>query len=142
MAILYSNDCLLESIVHKNKERQLNHVFSHESFHMMEEGSEHPKREEREEGAVVLDDEIKKPSLYKVFLHNDDYTTMEFVVFVLQKFFFKTMDEAQKIMLKIHREGSGLCGIYTFEVAESKKMKVLHAAKENGHPLQCSLEKN
>ncbi len=82
----------------------------------------------------------KKPSLYKVLLHNDDYTTMEFVVYVLQKHFGKSMAEAQGVMLKVHNDGVGVCGVFTYEVAESKVAKVEREAKENGHPLKCSTE--
>tara|TARA_Y100001970_G_C14167491_1_gene822174 strand:+ start:267 stop:668 length:402 start_codon:yes stop_codon:yes gene_type:complete len=82
----------------------------------------------------------KKPKLFKVLLHNDDYTTMEFVIYVLQKCFSKTLDEAQEIMLKVHHSGVGVCGIYTYEIAESKTSKVHQISKENGHPLRCTFE--
>ena len=80
------------------------------------------------------------PPMYKVLLHNDDYTTMEFVVLVLQKFFHKSHDEAEQIMLKVHHEGVGLCGVYTYEVAETKVVQVLRFAKDQGHPLKCTME--
>lgn len=83
---------------------------------------------------------VKKPSMYRVLLHNDDYTTMEFVIHVLQKFFAKNYDEAHAIMLKVHHQGSGICGIYTFEVAESKSSKVNKYSRAKGHPLKCSFE--
>lgn len=83
---------------------------------------------------------VKKPPLYKVLIHNDDYTTMEFVVWVLKKFFGKTQEQADAIMLKVHHEGVGICGIYTFEVAETKVEQVSRAARSEGHPLKCSLE--
>jgi ATP-dependent Clp protease adaptor protein ClpS len=73
-------------------------------------------------------------------MHNDDYTTMEFVVHVLQKYFTKTPSEAQAIMLEVHTRGFGICGIFTFEVAESKVAKVTKYAREHGHPLKCSTE--
>ena len=98
---------------------------------------------EGKEGVVTMTREkvkIKSPKLYKLLLHNDDYTTMEFVVYILQNFFFKTVEDAQKIMLKVHREGVAICGIFTYEVAESKRAKVLQAAKENGYPLKCTME--
>ena len=82
----------------------------------------------------------KKPKLFKVLLHNDDYTTMEFVIYVLQKCFSKSLDEAQEIMLKVHHSGVGVCGIYTYEIAESKTSKVHQISKENGHPLRCTFE--
>lgn len=90
--------------------------------------------------ATVKKIKVKKPKKYKVLIHNDDYTTMEFVVYVLQKIFHKNMDEAQAIMFKVHNEGVGVCGVYSFEIAESKSSKVLREAKENGHPLKCSIE--
>jgi ATP-dependent Clp protease adaptor protein ClpS len=83
----------------------------------------------------------KKPSMYKVLLLNDDYTPMEFVVHVLQVFFSKTGDDATRIMLHVHQKGVGICGVYTFEVAETKVTQVMDYAKKNGHPLQCTLEK-
>jgi ATP-dependent Clp protease adaptor protein ClpS len=98
--------------------------------------------ESEEEGGVatVTKKKVKRPQLYQVFLHNDDYTTMEFVVFVLQTFFKKDMEQAQRIMLKVHTEGKGVCGVYTCEIAETKVAQVLEEAKEQGHPLQCSSE--
>ena len=99
--------------------------------------------EDHDEGsgiATIIKQKVKKPRLYKVLLHNDDYTTMEFVVYVLQKHFGKTMAQAQGIMLKVHNEGVGICGVFTYEVAESKVAKVSQDAKESGHPLRCSVE--
>lgn len=96
---------------------------------------------EGESGVVTAKKvKVKRPSLYRVLLHNDDYTTMEFVIYVLQKYFHKSSEEAQAIMLKVHREGVGVCGVYTFEVAETKASKVSRDARENGHPLKCSVE--
>jgi ATP-dependent Clp protease adaptor protein ClpS len=90
--------------------------------------------------AIKERDKVAKPPMYRVLLHNDDYTTMEFVVHILQKFFKKNVMEAQAIMLKVHHEGVGVCGIYTFEVAESKAHKVNRYARSKGHPLKCSYE--
>jgi len=84
--------------------------------------------------------ETKEPSMYKVLLHNDDYTTMEFVVFVLKKVFHKSQEEAEMIMMSVHKQGTGLCGVYTYEVAESKVFKVTQLAKEQEHPLKCTME--
>tara|TARA_Y100000590_G_C15738439_1_gene1019385 strand:+ start:540 stop:881 length:342 start_codon:yes stop_codon:yes gene_type:complete len=84
----------------------------------------------------------KKPSMYKVVLFNDDYTPMEFVVYILQKFFNKSQDEATKIMLHVHQKGIGICGIYTYEIAETKSNLVVDYAKKNQHPLQCTIEKS
>ncbi|MBT5165693.1 MAG: ATP-dependent Clp protease adapter ClpS [Nitrosomonadales bacterium] len=83
----------------------------------------------------------KLPKNYKVILLNDDYTPMEFVVDVIQKVFRKTHDEATKIMLQIHTEGIGICGIYPLEIAETKMNQVLNLSKESQHPLQCIIEK-
>jgi ATP-dependent Clp protease adaptor protein ClpS len=83
----------------------------------------------------------KKPSLYRVLLLNDDYTPMEFVVEVLVKIFRKTPDEAARIMMHVHQNGVGVCGVYTFEVAETKVAQVLDAARRAQHPLQCTMEK-
>jgi ATP-dependent Clp protease adaptor protein ClpS len=83
----------------------------------------------------------KKPSLYKVLLLNDDYTPMEFVVHVLEKYFGKGRDEATRIMLHVHHKGVGICGVYTYEVAETKVTQVMDFARQHGHPLQCTMEK-
>jgi len=83
----------------------------------------------------------KKPSLYKVLILNDDYTPMEFVVHVLERFFSKPRDEAIQIMLHVHRHGVGICGVYTFEVAETKVTQVIELARRHQHPLQCTMEK-
>jgi len=83
----------------------------------------------------------KKPSMYKVILLNDDFTPMEFVVHVLQRFFRMTMEQATDVMLQVHQKGVGVCGIFTFEVAETKVNQVMAFAKQNEHPLQCTLEK-
>jgi len=102
------------------------------------------ERDEDEQDGVITKSPTKvkpkKPKLFKVLLHNDDYTTMEFVVFILQNCFSKTLDEAQDIMLKVHNEGIGICGVYTFEIAETKTARVLQMAKEGGHPLKCTFE--
>jgi ATP-dependent Clp protease adaptor protein ClpS len=83
----------------------------------------------------------KRPSLYRVLLLNDDYTPMEFVVLVLQDIFNKTREEAMRIMLHVHNQGVGECGIYPFEVAETKVTRVMDTARKNQHPLQCVMEK-
>jgi ATP-dependent Clp protease adaptor protein ClpS len=83
----------------------------------------------------------KKPSLYKVLLLNDDYTPMEFVVHVLEKFFQKGRQEATDIMLTVHRKGVGICGVFTYEVAEAKVTLVMDFSRQHGHPLKCTLEK-
>jgi len=83
----------------------------------------------------------KKPSMYKVLLLNDDYTPMEFVVHVLERFFGKSSQEANAIMLHVHRRGVGVCGVYTYEVAETKVSQVIDFARRHQHPLQCTMEK-
>lgn len=83
----------------------------------------------------------KKPSMYKVLMLNDDYTPMEFVVHVLEKYFGKNREEATQIMLHVHRRGVGICGVYTYEVAETKVTQVIDYARKHEHPLQCTLEK-
>jgi ATP-dependent Clp protease adaptor protein ClpS len=83
----------------------------------------------------------KKPSLYKVLMLNDDYTPMEFVVHVLERFFNKAREDAEVIMLQVHRQGVGICGVYTYEVAETKVAQVIAFAQRHQHPLQCTLEK-
>ena len=85
---------------------------------------------------------VEPPKMYQVILLNDDYTTMEFVIHVLQKFFGKTYDQAHAIMLLVHHEGRGVCGIYTHEVAESKASKVNKYSRNKGHPLKCVIEEN
>lgn len=84
--------------------------------------------------------EVKQPPMYKVILLNDDYTTMEFVVHVLQKFFQKSFEEATQIMLHVHHKGAGICGLYPFEIAETKVALVTDYARKNEHPLQCTME--
>ncbi len=95
------------------------------------------------EGNVLLDREpkTKKPSLYRVIMLNDDYTPMEFVVHVLQRFFGHNHETAQQIMLHVHQRGVGICGVYTYEVAEAKASQVMTFARQNEHPLQLQLEK-
>lgn len=83
----------------------------------------------------------KKPSMFKVLMLNDDYTPMEFVVHVLERFFSKAREEAVQIMLTVHRHGVGVCGVYTFEVAETKVAQVIELARRHQHPLQCTMEK-
>ncbi len=83
----------------------------------------------------------KKPSLYRVVILNDDYTPMEFVVFILERIFNKGSEEAYKIMLHVHNHGVGVCGIFTYEVAETKVAQVLDLARRNEHPLQCDMER-
>ena len=105
-----------------------------------------PKRDRNNDGSqtgVITRPEVKtkKPSLYKVLLLNDDYTPMEFVVLVLERFFGKGREEATRIMLHVHQKGVGICGVYTFEVAETKVTQVMDFSRKHHHPLQCTMEK-
>jgi len=95
------------------------------------------------EGEIVSEirDKITEPPMYKVLLHNDDYTTMEFVVEILMSIFHKTIEDATRIMLNVHKTGQGICGIYTFEVAETKVETTRELAMERGFPLKSSFEK-
>jgi ATP-dependent Clp protease adaptor protein ClpS len=93
-------------------------------------------------GALTLTrTRTRKPSMYKVLMLNDDYTPMEFVVDVLQNIFQKNREEATQIMLHVHQKGVGVCGVYTYEIAETKVTQTVDYARKNQHPLQCTLEK-
>ena len=93
-------------------------------------------------GAVTdVRTKAKRPSMYRVLILNDDYTPMEFVVHVLERFFNKQREEATQIMLHVHHHGVGECGIYTYEVAETKVTQVMDFARRHQHPLQCVMEK-
>ena len=83
----------------------------------------------------------QKPAMYQVIMLNDDYTPMDFVILVLERFFNKSSEEATQIMMHVHQKGVGVCGIFTFEVAETKVQQVMDLARQHQHPLQCTLEK-
>lgn len=110
---------------------------------LMQEDETPDNGEENPENGLALKTRPKtqKPSMYKVLLLNDDYTPMEFVVHVLESIFKKNRQEATDIMLHVHRRGVGVCGIYTFEVAETKVAQVMDFARANEQPLQCTMEK-
>ena len=95
-------------------------------------------------GGILIETKLKtkKPSMYNVLLLNDDYTPMEFVVLVLESVFNKKQEEATQIMLHVHKNGIGVCGIFTYEIAEVKCNTVMDLAKKHEHPLQCTMEKN
>ena len=97
------------------------------------------------QGSVVLktrsERKTARPRMFRVLIHNDDYTPMEFVVHVLERFFGKGRDEATRIMLHVHQKGVGICGVYTYEVAETKVTQVMDFARNHQHPLQCTMEK-
>jgi ATP-dependent Clp protease adaptor protein ClpS len=99
-------------------------------------------KDDNQTGVITRTDaKTKKPSLYKVLLLNDDYTPMEFVVHVLERFFGKGREEATRIMLHVHQKGVGVCGVYTYEVAETKVTQVMDFSRNHQHPLQCTMEK-
>ena len=93
-------------------------------------------------GSVAVEKEIilQEPALYKVLMHNDDHTPMDFVVMVLEKFFHKSYKNANDIMLQVHNSGFGVCGIYTYEIAETKVAQVTECAREHEHPLKCTMD--
>jgi ATP-dependent Clp protease adaptor protein ClpS len=101
----------------------------------------HPKQ--NDDGGVAVAEAIprlKEPKHHAVLLHNDDYTTMEFVTEVLQRYFHKNGDEAVQIMLKVHQEGKGIAGIYTYQIAETKVAQVHEYARSKSFPLKCTIE--
>mgnify|MGYP005839193125 CR=1 FL=1 len=93
-----------------------------------------------EEVLTETEEEVEEPPMYRVLIHNDDYTTMEFVVEVLMYVFNKSVEDATRIMLNVHQVGIGVCGVYTYDVAETKVSTVEALARENGHPLKCTME--
>ncbi len=102
--------------------------------------SEFPDIEQDGEVLTESETRLEKPKLFKVILHNDDYTTMEFVVFILQHVFKRSDSEAFSIMLKVHNEGAGVAGIYSFEVANMKAEKAMNLSRANEYPLLCTVE--
>lgn len=96
--------------------------------------------EAEEEVLAKASEDLKEPPMYRVLLHNDDYTTMEFVVEILMYVFNKSVEDATRIMLNVHKIGIGICGVYTYDVAETKVSLVESLARENGHPLKCTME--
>jgi ATP-dependent Clp protease adaptor protein ClpS len=102
---------------------------------------QHDNDTDLDRGVVTeTEKKLKKPPLYKVLLHNDDYTTMEFVVYVLQSVFHHPSTKATQIMLHVHRRGIGVAGVYTYEIAETKVNQVHEVAKQHEFPLKCSME--
>ncbi len=91
--------------------------------------------------APITQPRTKTPSMYRVLLLNDDFTPMDFVILILQKFFAKNMTEATKIMLQVHQQGAGVAGVFTYEIAETKVYQVNQFAKQHQHPLKCTMEK-
>ena len=99
-----------------------------------------PRHQTEEQVSSETRDETREPPLYRVLLHNDDYTTMEFVVEILMYVFNKSPESAAKIMMNIHQKGLGECGVFTYEIAETKVDTVHNLARESGYPLRCSME--
>ena len=93
------------------------------------------------EGDVKNDQEIREPKMYRVILHNDDYTTMDFVIEVLISIFHKPAADATRIMIDVHKKGKGICGVYTYDIAATRVVRVHQLARRREFPLKCSLEK-
>jgi ATP-dependent Clp protease adaptor protein ClpS len=107
-------------------------------------GNDRRRSDDEGQGTAVITrvkPQTKRPNLYRVLLLNDDYTPMEFVVHVLEKFFNKDREDATRIMLHVHQHGVGECGVYTYEVAETKVTQVMDFSRKQQHPLQCVMEK-
>ncbi len=106
--------------------------------------TEPPRTGHNDDTGVVLKtrEKTKKPAMYKVLMLNDDYTPMEFVVHVLERFFNKSHQQATDIMLQVHQRGVGVCGVFTYEVAETKVAQTMDLARQHQHPLQCTIEKD
>ena len=107
-------------------------------------GPEGPGNDDNRSGTAIITKtktRTKRPNLYRVLLLNDDYTPMEFVVLVLERFFNKSREDAQRIMMHVHQNGVGECGIFTYEVAKTKVTQVMDFARKHQHPLQCVMEK-
>lgn len=112
------------------------------TIRMSENENNRPNDDGPQNGVVIkARPKTKRPSMYKVLMLNDDYTPMEFVVHVLERFFGKNREEATHIMMQVHQRGVGVCGVYTYEVAETKVTQVMDLARQNQHPLQCTIEK-
>ena len=131
---------IFDAFKHKNT---LKYFKTYYLINMANEDQNNDNNEDFQRG-LLLDTKpkTKKPSMYNVLLLNDDYTPMEFVVMVLEKIFNKKQEEATQIMLHVHKNGIGVCGTFTYEVAESKCKSVMDMAKKNEHPLQCTMEKS
>ncbi|CCO24508.1 ATP-dependent Clp protease adapter ClpS [Maridesulfovibrio hydrothermalis] len=99
-----------------------------------------PEYIEEFESDVLFENELKEPRKFRVLLHNDDYTSMEFVIAVLIQVFRKTEEESTEIMLKVHNDGVGVCGVYTAEIAETRVEMVRQLAQQAGYPLKCTIE--
>lgn len=108
----------------------------------MADDNEHNQNPGQDIGVVTKTaPKTKRPSLYKVLLLNDDYTPQEFVVWLLQSVFKKDAEDAVRIMMHVHQNGVGVCGVYTYEIAETKVAQVMELSRRNQHPLQCTMER-
>jgi ATP-dependent Clp protease adaptor protein ClpS len=121
-------------------------ITDHESGKLVPTGAapRTPRDDDGRSGTAIITKtkpRTKRPNLYRVLLLNDDYTPMEFVVLVLERFFNKTREDATRIMLHVHQNGVGECGVFTYEVAETKVTQVMDFARKHQHPLQCVMEK-
>lgn len=142
---------MLQSIVEPMAVRSCVHVDIRDTEADMAHAAQNPPRRNGEDGGdddqlqtnvvVRTRPKTRRPAMYKVLMLNDDYTPMEFVVHVLERFFSKSRDEATNIMLNVHKRGVGVCGVFTYEVAENKVTQVMDLARQNQHPLQCTIEK-
>jgi ATP-dependent Clp protease adaptor protein ClpS len=111
---------------------------------MADDRKRNPGRGDGDAGTAVITKtapKTKRPNMYRVLLLNDDYTPMEFVILVLERFFNKSREGATQIMLHVHNHGIGECGVFTYEIAETKVTQVMDFARKNQHPLQCIMEK-
>lgn len=99
-----------------------------------------PVWDTEESAAAEAEDEVRTPPLYRVLIHNDDYTTMDFVVYVLQNVFHRSESDAIRLMMQVHQQGVGVAGVYTFEIAEMKATETMELARANEYPLLCTLE--
>lgn len=112
------------------------------NWHMSDDKEDKQGDDGGQTGVVIkTKPKTRKPAMYKVLMLNDDYTPMEFVVHVLERYFSKNREEATQIMLHVHTRGVGICGVFTYEVAETKVTQVMDLARQNQHPLQCTIEK-
>jgi ATP-dependent Clp protease adaptor protein ClpS len=111
-------------------------------FRLPPVAGERPDEHDGQTGIVVEEaaPEVKQPPLYNVVLLNDDYTPMEFVVSVLEQFFRMNREAATRVMLEVHMKGKGICGVFTYEIAETKVAQVITYARDNQHPLMCAME--
>jgi len=135
------NNCLNKKSEKWHKVEDLEDLFSWKNLRLVSSQDEGSEEHDKGTTATLEKPKLKKPPLYKVIMLNDDYTPMEFVVEMLQVYFSKTQEQATEIMLHIHQRGLGICGLYTYEIAESKANQVLDKARKNQHPLQIKLEK-